>query len=212
MSKRIIPTLSVLVLSVACQLAAASQSLPQGPTLLITDRALDGRGGKLRDAHIRIADGKILALNGATGGAGSARARVVDLRGYTVMPGWIDAHVHIASHFDRTGHLATDKESPGEAELEMAAAAWKTLLAGFTTIQSVGDPSEGPLRDAIRADDLPGPRLLTSLAPIEGNLAATPEALRALVRERKAQGADLIKYSLPTVSAWVPSRPCRRSS
>ena len=76
----------------------------------------------------------------------------------------------------------------------MAQAAWETLLAGFTTVQSVGDPTEAPLRDAIRDHGFPGPRLLTSLAPIQGDLTSlTADALRTLVRERKAQGADLIK-------------------
>ena len=156
--------------------------------VLVTDQALDGVGGKLHNARIQVTGDKIVSLSGPAGKA------AIDLRGYTVLPGWIDAHVHIASHFDRTGHLATSSEPPAESALEMAEAAWKTLMAGFTTIQSVGDPSEGPLRDAIRENGLPGPRLLTSLAPIEGDLHATPDAtLRALVRERKAQGADLIK-------------------
>lgn len=187
MNNKVVWALSLLVGSFAQQLSAVASQSPQGPTVLLTDRALDGVGGKLHNARIHIDGGKIVSL------AGAARGNVIDLRGYTVLPGWIDAHVHIASHFDRTGHLATDKESPDQGALEMAEAAWKTLLAGFTTIQSVGDPSEGPLRDAIRDHDLPGPRLLTSLAPIEGNLNATAEGLRALVRERKAQGADLIK-------------------
>ena len=168
--------------------AAAAPPTPQASVVLVTGQALDGVGGKLRNARIQVTGGKIVSLS-ATAGESN-----IDLRGYTVLPGWIDAHVHIASHFDRTGHLATSSEPPAEAALEMAEAAWKTLLAGFTTIQSVGDPSEGPLRDAIRDQGLPGPRLLTSLAPIEGDLHATPDAaLRALVRERKAQGADLIK-------------------
>ena len=66
-------------------------------------------------------------------------------------------------------------------------------MAGFTTVQSVGDPSEGPLRDAIRDHGFPGPRVLTSLGWIEGDAATSDDALRGMVRERKAQGADLIK-------------------
>jgi imidazolonepropionase-like amidohydrolase len=120
-------------------------------------------------------------------------AATIDLRGYTVMPGWIDTHVHLELHFDRTGRIATEQEPPAEAALAQADAAWQTLLAGFTTIQSVGDPSNAPLRDAIRDHGFPGPRLLTSLAPIEGPLNQTPDELRAMVRERKAKGADLLK-------------------
>jgi imidazolonepropionase-like amidohydrolase len=185
-------TVGLLCLLAGCVLnqpsVGASPPAPDAAVVLVTDHALDGIGGQLRNVRIQVAGGKIVSLSAPTGNS------TIDLRGYTVLPGWIDAHVHIASHFDRTGHLATSSEPAAESTLEMAEAAWKTLLAGFTTIQSVGDPSEGPLRDAIRDYGLPGPRLLTSLAPIEGDLHATSDAtLRALVRERKAQGADLIK-------------------
>ncbi|HZO24057.1 MAG TPA: amidohydrolase family protein [Steroidobacteraceae bacterium] len=177
-----------LLAALLYQSGAAAVPAAESSAVIIADRALDGLGGTLRDVRIQIREGKIASLRGPM------EARAIDLRGYTVLPGWIDAHVHIASHFDRTGHLATSKEPAAEAALEMADAAWRTLLAGFTTVQSVGDPSEAPLRDAIRDHGFPGPRLLTSLAPIEGKLsAATPDQLRAMVRERKAQGADLIK-------------------
>jgi imidazolonepropionase-like amidohydrolase len=66
-------------------------------------------------------------------------------------------------------------------------------MAGFTTVQTVGDPSEKPLRDAIRDHGFPGPRVLTSLAWIEGNDKMTREQLVAMVHARKDQGADLVK-------------------
>ena len=53
-----------------------------------------------------------------------AGGTTIDLRGYTVLPGWIDTHVHFDSHFDRTGRIATDSEPPLEASLGIAAAAW----------------------------------------------------------------------------------------
>ncbi|HET9388962.1 MAG TPA: amidohydrolase family protein [Steroidobacteraceae bacterium] len=189
MDRKSIAALCLFTTLLSHQVDSSAANTPsEGPTVLITDRAFDGVGGTLHEARIHVKDGKIASLSGPV------NATAIDLRGYTVLPGWIDAHVHIASHFDRTGHLATSKEPPAEAALEMADAAWRTLMAGFTTVQSVGDPSEGPLRDAIRDHDFPGPRLLTSLAPIEGNLSsATPDQLRAMVRERKEQGADLIK-------------------
>jgi hypothetical protein len=64
-------------------------------------------------------------------------------------------------------------------------------MTGFTTGQTVGALSEPPLRDAIRDRGLPGPRTLTSLEWIEGTSATTADELRALVRQRKEQGADL---------------------
>ena len=162
---------------------------PPPPVVLLTSLALDGQGGRLREARIGVVDGRIVTLT-ATPAQG---ARVIDLRGYTVLPGWIDTHVHLAYHFDRTGRIATESESPLDTANGIAAGAWDSLMAGFTTVQSVGDPSEGPLRDAIRDHGFPGPRVLTSLGWIEGDAATSDEALRGMVRERKAQGADLIK-------------------
>jgi imidazolonepropionase-like amidohydrolase len=117
----------------------------------------------------------------------------IDLRGYTVLPGWIDTHVHLDSHFDRTGRIATRSEPAPEAALGMANNAWATLMAGFTTVQSVGALSDAPLRDMIRDHGFPGPRVLTSLTPIQGDTSLTADSLRALVRRRKELGADLIK-------------------
>ena len=160
---------------------------PDGPLVLVTDYALDGRGGVQRDLRIEVAKGKITSLHASDAGM------TIDLRGYTVLPGWIDTHVHFDSHFDRAGRIATESEPPLETALGMATAAWETLMAGFTTVQTVGSLADLPLRDAIRDHGLPGPRTLTSLAWIEGDAKKTAEELRALVRLRKQQGADLVK-------------------
>lgn len=175
--------------AVAGQVAPVPPPPPPGPVVLIVDHALDGRGGVLRDLRLGIVGGRIATLHESA----AAGARTIDLRGYTVLPGWIDTHVHLDSHFDRRGRIATDSEPALEASLGIADAAWATLMGGFTTVQTVGDPSERPLRDIIRDHGFPGPRVLTSLAWIVADSSTPDDSLRAMVRQRKADGADLVK-------------------
>jgi imidazolonepropionase-like amidohydrolase len=182
--------LSFLVAPLGAQVAPVPAPAPPGPVVILTDHALDGRGGVLNNARIGVSQGKITSL-AAPAAAGDAAT--IDLRGYTVLPGWIDTHVHLDSHFDRTGRIATRNEPAAEAALGIADNAWVTLMAGFTTVQSVGAPSEATLRDMIRDHGFPGPRVLTSLSPIVPDSSVSADSLRAMVRRRKAQGADLIK-------------------
>jgi imidazolonepropionase-like amidohydrolase len=77
--------------------------------------------------------------------------------------------------------------------LSTAGNAFATLMAGFTTIQSPGSPEDKDLRDWIAMGQIPGPRVITSLNPFNSPTQLTPDSLRALVRQRKAQGADVIK-------------------
>ncbi len=82
-----------------------------------------------------------------------------------------------------------------EAAYAAAENAWATLMAGFTTIQSVGSPTDVPLRDAIMKSLLPGPRILTAVEPLTGRgpETGTPDEIRAFIRKQKEGGADLIK-------------------
>jgi imidazolonepropionase-like amidohydrolase len=118
-----------------------------------------------------------------------------DLRGLTVLPGWIDAHVHITWSFGKDGKNAGPAGTTQEAAYESAANAWVTLMAGFTTVQSVGSPTDVPLRDAISKGKLPGPRILTAIEPLigQGEKSGTPSEIRAFIRKQKEVGADLIK-------------------
>jgi imidazolonepropionase-like amidohydrolase len=120
-----------------------------------------------------------------------------DLRGATLMPGWIDTHVHINWHFDAHHKSISGGEKPDEAALATADDAWATLMGGFTTVQSVGATIDGAVRDHINRGLLPGPRILTSLRQINDR-SGDPDALRALVRQTKADGADVIKLFATT--------------
>jgi imidazolonepropionase-like amidohydrolase len=167
------------------------------PVVLRVSTLLDGKGHEEKNVSVVVGHGKIVSVNSTE--AVPAGARVYDLRGLTVMPGWIDCHEHISWHFDPQGRLAGDgvgrNESPEQAFLAMAANAWATLEAGFTTIQSVGAPADVPLRDAIARGEVPGPRILTAVRPLagRGEKTGTPEEIRRYVDEDKAMGADLMK-------------------
>ena len=65
------------------------------------------------------------------------------------MPGWIDVHDHITWHFGPNGRIEDKSETPSQAALAAAGNAYATLMAGFTTIQSVGSPEDKELRAAI---------------------------------------------------------------
>src|SRR5207302_6670824 len=118
-----------------------------------------------------------------------------DLRGFTVMPGWIDSHVHITWSFGPDGKNAGADQTTQFATYRAASNAWVTLMAGFTTVQSVGSPADVPLRDAIAKGTLPGPRILTSVEWLmgRGEQTGSPDEIRAFVRKQKEAGADLIK-------------------
>ena len=173
-------------------LCAAPLAAQQPAVVVRAARVLDGRGGVLQNVDVVVAGGKIVKI--APRGDVPAGARLVDLGDRTLLPGLIDVHTHPGWYFNRRGRLHTprDGDSPEQSVLAEAANAYRTLLAGFTTIQSVGDPRDADVRDWIATQGLPGPRILTSLEPIT-DARLSPDSLRALVRARKAGGADLIK-------------------
>ncbi len=173
------------VVAVLCLVAPALQA--QTPTLTIKARAIiDGRGQVMNGTVVTVRDGAIVSV-GAPAGPVS-----IDLGDATLLPGFIDTHVHIGWHFGPDGRYVNGPEPPESAALYGAENAYVTLQAGFTTVQSVGSRSDKPLRDAIARGVLPGPRILTSLAQI-GNAKSTPDQLRSEVRARKDEGADLVK-------------------
>jgi len=181
----------VVLLLVSFVLNGTTGKAQDLPIVLKASTILDGKGQALRNTIVVVQGGKIASI----GGAVPKDASIYDLRGLTVMPGWIDAHVHPTWHFDANGRLAGETEPKEQTVLAGAANSWKMLAAGFTTIQSLGSPLDKDLRDAIDRQGLPGPRILTSLDPIfgRGDATGTPDELRAIVQRHATNGADVIK-------------------
>ncbi len=145
---------------------------------------------------------------------------VIDLRDATVMPGWIDMHVHIASETSPDRQLESFTLDPQDAAYRSVPYAEVTLMAGFTTVRDLGT-SHGlaqSLRDAIAQGHVVGPRIFTagkSIAttgghadpsngrsralaedpgPMDGVVNSTDGAWKA-VRARYKEGSDLIKIT-----------------
>jgi imidazolonepropionase-like amidohydrolase len=174
--------------------AASTAAEPGGQTVIRAGRLLAGDAWT-SDQGILVDGDRIRAVGPwARIGSDAKDAKVIDLSGRTVLPGLIDVHTHIGWYFNAQGRLHTDKdgETPAQAAFAAAGNAWRTLSAGFTTIQSVGAPEDKPLRDAIARGELAGPRILTSLEPLDESIGE-PEKMRAAVRQRKSEGADVIK-------------------
>ena len=182
-----ITRISLLVLIV---LLAAAVPRGQGRGATVTTvraaRVFDGRGGALANGVVEIRGSKITAVDQRTGPV------TIDLGDSTLMPGLIDVHVHLNWYFGPNGRF-NERDVPAsyaiDAVLENAR---KMLMAGFTTVQSLGGAEDKGVRDAVAAGAVVGPRILTSIAQIiPGNQSA--DQLRARVRALKADGADVIK-------------------
>jgi imidazolonepropionase-like amidohydrolase len=163
---------------------------PTARTIVIhADRIVDGRGKVIPGGAVTVQGDKITKVS-----ATSAGTATYDLKGLTLLPGLIDAHSHLSWYFNRQGryHTGNDGDTPVESMLSMAGNAYATLMSGVTTIQSPGSPEDKDLREWISLGQVPGPRVLTSLGPISSP-RLTPDSIRAIVRRRKAEGADVIK-------------------
>ena len=165
----------------------------QSQVTISAARALDGRGAAMNDVFVTIQNGRIDRIE-----PGVHRAATYPLGDVTLMPGLIDDHVHIGWFVDRNGKRngRGSPDTPAQAALVRAGNLYQTLIAGFTTVQSVGGGEDIDLRDATARNVTPGPRILTSIAQLTQSPGAppiSPDSLRASVRRLKEMGADLIK-------------------
>lgn len=174
-------------------MAASAATQQAAPTVIRAGQLIDGKGGVRKDVVITVEGSKIKSIASAAG----VKNVTYNFPALTLMPGMIDTHVHIDSHFGKDGRVANPLEAPATRILYAYENVYKDFMAGFTTLQgltspSIGSPSDIDLRDAIARGDMPGPRIVASVGLINEK-SGTPEEIRQKVREQLAKGADLIK-------------------
>jgi imidazolonepropionase-like amidohydrolase len=165
-------------------------------------------GKVLADQAIGVEDGRIVSISAWN--ASTASGRVIDWSAYTVVPGLMDMHTHIADEGPYADPATPLKSNPGRDALIGAKNARVTLQAGFTTVRDVGvfrGLSDVILRDAINAGLVPGPRMYVAGAyitidggggEITGLPAGTvvPPEFRVGVSNNEAEIREHVNYLL----------------
>ena len=169
---------------------AFSSVLPAQRVVIRAGRLIDGKGGVRENVALVVEGSRITRIT--SGDDTSTGPVTYDLARYTLMPGMIDTHVHIDSHFGPDGRLPSNLESQLDRVVAGGQNAEATLRAGFTTVQSIGAPPDVELRYGIGHGDFLGPRVLTSVSQLT-DTRMTPDQIRAWVRTMASRGADVIK-------------------
>lgn len=217
-----------LLFSTLLSIAIVGSSVAQRPAatpaaestyLLKPARIFDGESAQLRTDWVVLVRGeKIEAVGPATEVKVPAGAKVVELRGLTLMPGLIDAHSHVLLHpYSETSW--NDQVARESLSLRVARATnhlRNSLLAGFTTLRDLGTEGAGyadvGLKQAVQQSIIPGPRLIVTTRAIVATNTYGPKGyasewsvpqgaeeadgvdnLTRVVRDQIGKGADWIK-------------------
>ncbi len=176
-------------------------------------RMLDVAGGRIVSPGLVVVEGDRIS---AVGGIAPAGARVIDLGDVTLLPGLIDAHVHLFLH-PGAEDLQTVEESVPQRTLIAMDAARLDLMAGFTAERDMGTEGAGSadtaVREAINSGLFPGPRMRMSGNAIDilgghedankynpaqhvlsnADYANNAAEIVAVIREQRKEGADFTK-------------------
>lgn len=207
-------------LAIAAPLTAQQAAAPApAVTVLKAARLIDGTGAAT------VANGMVLVIGDSIAAVGTAAtvkvpagAKVIDLGDVTLLPGFIDAHVHLIGRVlgDPRGDDALVRDDPGVGAMLGVEHARVTLLGGFTSVRMVGAPyfDDVALRTVIDQGFVPGPRIETAghtIGIIGGHcdadgfapgledrswkegIATGADEMRAAVRYQVKYGADVIK-------------------
>jgi hypothetical protein len=221
MYKNIAITLACgIAASISGSMAWADSPPPAKPIVLKADHLFDSVSGKLIDHGMVVVVGKKIQALGADAKIPDG-AQVIDLGDATLMPGFIDAHVHLSNESSDNWYgdwYEGMMRFPAEQSLYGAHYAKATLEAGVTTVRDLGstDYIALGLRNAINAGVIPGPRMLVSnyaigstgghadqdpvppqriaVAGVIQGVCNGPEECRAAVRYQIKYGANVIKF------------------
>src|SRR5688572_7651551 len=171
MTRFLSPTLASALALALMATAHAGQAAAAQPqvTVIRAGHLVDVDHGKvLADQAIRI-EGERIARVEPYSAAAVGDAKVIDWSRYTVVPGLMDLHTHIADEGQSADPGAPLKSTPARDAFIGARNALDTLRAGFTTVRDVGvyrGFADVALRDAINAGHVPGPRMFVAGAYI----------------------------------------------
>jgi imidazolonepropionase-like amidohydrolase len=220
MFRRPIPVLLASVALFAAPLAAQDSSLAApGTFVLRAAHLIDGTGAaEINNAAIVVVGDSITWVGTAANVKAPAGARTIDLGDATLLPGFIDAHVHLAGRElgDPEGDEAAVHDYDQYSAILGVNHAKSTLLDGFTSVRNVGAPNfdDMALRKAINASQIWGPRMENAGYAIgitgghcdengfkpglfdgsyKTGIANGVDEVRASVRYMIKQGADVIK-------------------
>ena len=192
----------------------------QAATLIHAGRIIDGVSSAPTINQTVVVDaGRIVAIEPGFRAAGAGDG-VIDLRQGTLLPGLFDMHVHLTSEYSKHSEIDDYKLNEADVAIDGVVHAERTLLAGFTTVRDLGDEYRAsiPLRNAINAGKVPGPRIIaagkaiastgghadptngwarkfpSNPGPEDGVINSVEDARKA-VRQRYKDGSDTIKIT-----------------
>ncbi len=190
-------------------------------TYLHCGKLIDTKTGKVQKQMTVVVNGNKITqvLKGYIRPKTNGSVKFIDLTSKTVMPGFIDMHVHIEGETSPTRYLDTYTKNDADVAFSAAEIAQRTLNAGFTTVRDLGGSGVNvALRQAIKQGKVDGPRIFTAEkaigttgghadptngrkkdlmgdpGPKEGVINSVEDARKA-VRQRYKNGADLIKIT-----------------
>ena len=195
-----------------------------GDLVLANARLVDGLGGVMERATVRVADGRIADVGLGAEVEARAGLEVIDVAGRTVIPALVDAHVHLSSYEMLPPPLRGEEpRTPALRYFELANCARDLIEMGILTVRDVGSMDDHALhlRQAIELGLCPGPRVLTCARIVSATSpgcrifstmyrpADGRNEIRRAVREQLMMGADFIKIMATGARSVVLEDPER---